>query len=79
MMDGWGDFFFYGFASLNDLPPLFAWRLINLDKFRKWWNGGNGGEDRIEKSNKNGSSDFYAFDTRHFDKGIEVAKGAPGV
>lgn len=36
ILDGWGDYLFYGFAHPNRAGRLQAARLIDLDTFREW-------------------------------------------
>ena len=36
ILDGWGDYFLYGYAGEND--DLSAWGLCRLDEFRRWHN-----------------------------------------
>lgn len=65
ILEGWGDYIFYGFAD-EDAGQLAAWALGNLNVFRLWhhrelWAGRRPGEG---KNNADGSSDFrvYAID-----------------
>ena len=64
IIEGWGDYLFYGFANENNLSQ---WFIGDLKAFRLWFNkelfklpkGELPGEG---KSNLDGSSDFRAFD-----------------
>lgn len=64
IIEGWGDYFFYGFAA-DDVGELKAWGLGKLSVFRLWFNRTiclNGG--RVPGSpqlNRDGSSGFLAF------------------
>lgn len=63
LMDGWGDYFFYGFASPM-ADSLHSWFIGDLDVFRNWVKAteARGGQAGTQKQNKDGSSDFLAFD-----------------
>lgn len=69
IMEGWGDFFFYGFAN-EDETRLAMWRLCDLKEFRVWlfrklYTGKMPG---IEKPNGDGSSTFHAFNVNECEK-----------
>jgi len=57
IMEGWGDYFFYGFGKDND--SLLKWTLADLDVFRTWFNSEK--NTGIKKDNLDGSSSFVAF------------------
>ena len=66
MLDGWGDYFFYGFSNETE-ECLCAWRVITLERlrayiawFRKTHNGDMPG---TLIPNGDGSSDFRSFNT----------------
>ena len=62
IIEGYGDYFFYGFAS-EDESHLHSWIIGDLKVFRLWFNRcltiGNLPWER--KSNNDGSSDFLVF------------------
>ncbi len=63
VIEGWGDFFFYGFAD-QDAQSLRAWRLCDLSVFRLWLNRcllTTGKMPGVRQENPDGSSEFYAF------------------
>lgn len=64
IIEGWGDYFFYGFA--ND-EHLTQWFIGDLKAFRLWfnrelWKMDKGLMPGIEQHNFDGSSGFRAFD-----------------
>lgn len=63
IVEGWGDYFFYGFEGDGDL--LSVWGLGNLNVFRLWFNReivkNKGVLPGIFKKNFDGSSDFLVF------------------
>jgi len=62
ILEGWGDYFFYGFGDTGGKLP--AWVLLNLTVFRSWFHdyvATNGVEPGVEIPNKDGSSAFRAF------------------
>ena len=66
IIEGWGDYFFYGFAS-EDRSRLVQWILGDLRAFRLYYNRClyKGERPGKSKNNIDGSSDFLAF--RHRD------------
>jgi len=80
VIEGWGDYFFYGFAD-EDEKKLAAWRIGDLKKFRLWFNRqltkNKGIVPGMAKINKDGSSDFIAF-AWDFVDGFEIARGRNG-
>lgn len=61
--EGWGHFFFYGFASEDDCE-LCCWRVASLDVFRSWWKFSldkNGIAPGRLRKNRDDSSDFRVF------------------
>jgi len=61
IIEGWGDYIFYGFAGEN----LTEWFIGDLKAFRLWFNSflviNKGVLPGKRKSNPDGSSDFIAF------------------
>ena len=80
IIEGWGDYFFYGFAC-NSADYLIGWLLGDLKVFRLWFmrkmsdDGGN--YPGIKQKNKDGSSDFLAFNVNDMPKGFLVARMPP--
>lgn len=66
IIEGWGDYFFYGFAN-EDETKLYNWKLCKLNAFRLYFNSfivkQKGEIPGIEKINKDRSSSFRAFNT----------------
>jgi len=66
IIEGWGNYFFYGFADKTESHIVF-WIIVSLNEFRLWFNRElvkNKGEIPGEKkNNKDSSSNFIAFDT----------------
>lgn len=64
IIEGWGDYFFYGFANETE-SGLARWTLGNLKVFRLWFNRymatNHGMLPGIEQFNGDGSSVFRAF------------------
>lgn len=63
IIEGWGDYFFYGFGT--DSGTLTAWALCDLRVFRRWHSRelvrGGGRPPGREMSNRDGSSKFHVF------------------
>lgn len=65
IIEGWGDYFFYGFANEAE-DRLVQWLLGDLQVFRHWWAQklyrlGPRQYPGILQRNTDGSSDFLAF------------------
>ena len=65
IIEGWGDYFFYGFASESE-SGLYAWRILSLNVFRLWFNRELCGLDKyktpgVVKTNADKSSSFHVF------------------
>ena len=63
IIEGWGDYFFYGFANKNE-TELDMWKLCDLKVFRLWFNQEllrNKSLPGISKPNLDNSSNFIAF------------------
>ena len=64
IIEGWGDYFFYGFADENE-SHLCAWKLCKLNIFRLWFNQqlfiNKGLIPGILKPNSDNSSSFLAI------------------
>lgn len=64
VIEGWGDYFFYGFSN-EDETELCAWSLCNLKAFRLWFNrelvANKGKMPGQHKDNADNSSDFIVF------------------
>lgn len=61
ILEGWGDFMFYGFANEKE---VFYWKIGDLKIFRTYFSRycvKNKTVPGIKKSNKDSSSDFIAF------------------
>jgi hypothetical protein len=63
IIEGWGDYFFYGFADASNLTQ---WFIGDLKAFRLWfnrelWKMDKGLMPGIEQHNLDGSSDFRIF------------------
>jgi len=83
MVEGWGQYFFYGFSDTAG-QRLSSWCLLDMNKFRLWLNRHlfhNGGKmPGIAKSNGDKSSDFRAFNRNEIEKlhpGFIVGKLLP--
>ena len=77
VLDGWGDYIFYGFAGpTNDF--LCRWFLGDLNVFRSWYSTelmrDPSKTPGIAKSNRDGSSDFAAFELAEMTSGFIVAR-----
>lgn len=64
IVEGWGNYFFYGFSTYDE-TSLLRWSLCRLDAFRLWFNyylaRHNGMIPGIEKNNGDDSSKLRAF------------------
>ena len=65
MIEGWGDYFFYGFADATD-TYIMKYFLGDLNVFREWFNywrinSEDGKAPGIDYPNQDGSSYFRAF------------------
>ena len=60
IIEGWGNYFFYGFANENELVQ---WKLADLNVFRRWYNTElfYGRHPGIKRNNRDNSSYFIAF------------------
>lgn len=74
LVEGWGDYFFYGFG---DNGELLAWTLADLKVFRWWFNHtickNKGVVPGIQQKNHDGSSNFRAFVWSNMPKDFVVA------
>jgi len=77
IVEGWGNYFFYGFCDKNELK-LAKWILCDLNVFRLWFNRQlkiNAGKvPGISKDNIDNSSFFLAFKTTWLPKEFIVAQ-----
>lgn len=76
IIEGWGDYLFYAHAGESTLS---LWHLCNLNVFRLWYNrylaAHSANEYPGEKhTNKDGSSEFYAFSFSDLPEEFIVAK-----
>lgn len=74
IIEGWGDYLFYGFADKSD-TKLAAWKIISLNDFRLWFNReivklDKGELPGTEQCNYDRSSKFRAFDTSKMPKEV---------
>jgi len=62
VIEGWGNYFFYGFSDLEEIN-LLKWSLCDLNVFRLWFNRrlATGKMPGFKKENKDNSSSFIAF------------------
>jgi hypothetical protein len=78
MIEGWGDYFFYGFANESE-TRLQAWRIIDLKPFRLYLAqhmSRNGGSlPGSERKNRDGGSAFRAFNVKHFEHAVVAEWG----
>ena len=74
IIEGWGDYFFYGFAGNDSLK---AFVLADLNIFRSTYHDmvSDGAKKWVEKTNYDGSSDFCAFQWRDFPRNFIVYSG----
>lgn len=65
MLDGWGDYFFYGFADEQE-KNITAWRVITLERLRAyiaWYLKTNGTMPGLVQENRDSSSSFRSFNS----------------
>jgi len=72
IIEGWGDYFFYGFGDDSGLKQ---WTLARLNIFRLWYNSQlyYGNRPGVKKNNKDNSSFFIAFKWADLPKKFIVA------
>lgn len=77
VIEGWGDYFFYGFANEEE-TCLRHWALCSLNEFRVWFTrylAKNKGQlPGIGKDNTDGSSSFKAFSFADLPSRFVIAK-----
>ena len=65
IVEGWGDYLFYGFERASVQGGLAGWKIGKLSVFRDWWNQAacpaSGHQPGEFHSNHDGSSCFRAF------------------
>ncbi len=73
IMNGWGDYFFYGFGQNR---RLVRWTLASLDAFRSWYNSRVYRERLADKkiSNHDNSSELMAFKWQSVGPGFIVGR-----
>lgn len=80
IIEGWGDYFLYGFASKSD-DTLARWTLADLRVFRLWFSRElvrrRGETPGRPKSNHDRSSDFLAFTWAELPTEFVVATSHP--
>lgn len=81
IIEGWGDYFFYGFANEDD-TGLSGWALADMNVFRIWYNRQlvrlpAGVTPGISKQNADGSSHFASFRWCDMPAQFVIATGAP--
>lgn len=78
IIEGWGDYLFYGFCNIEE-TELIAWRILSLNAFRLWFNRSivqNAGKlPGFTKSNHDGSSSFMAFNAKQIPDCIKIEHG----
>jgi hypothetical protein len=77
IIEGWGDYFFYGFAAAEG-DNLARWLLGDLKVFRLWFMRYLAAEHRIpgtRRQNHDGSSGFIAFAVADMPRDFIVATG----
>lgn len=78
IIEGWADYFFYGFSN-EDESGLADWFLGDLNVFRLWFNRqlvkNKGKAPGTLQDNYDGSSSFRAFDRRQMPYDFVVANG----
>jgi len=64
VIEGWGNYIFYGYANQND-TAIEKWLIGDLSRFRLWFSyelmKNKGQVPGIDKNNHDGSSDFRVF------------------
>ena len=77
IIEGWGDYFFYGFSD-EDERRLLSWRLGDFKAFRLWFNRqlvvNHGVIPGAARVNGDKSSNFSAFRWDNIE-GFEIARG----
>lgn len=75
IIQGWGDYFFYGFTDQLELE-IISWRMIDLSKFRLYFNRYLYAKKEIgiKQKNNDGSSDFWAFSIEEFPDDLVFAQ-----
>lgn len=75
VLSGWGDYIFYGFAAANS-AALAAWFLGDLKVFRLWHHQQlqAGRQPSTRQRNKDGSSDFCAYQIDDLPETFVVAR-----
>jgi len=74
IIEGWGDYFFYGFGGDSGL--LLKWCLCDLKVFRLWYVKElyNGNKPGILHANTDKSSDFLSFKINALPSGFVIAQ-----
>ena len=78
MLEGWGDWMFYGHADQTEKGKLNRWMLIDLHKWRKklLGEGYRGGWEHLAQSQSNGDgTHFMAFDVRKMPEVLIASSG----
>jgi len=82
LLEGWGDYFLYGFADESD-ADIFAWTLADLRVFRLWFfrrlAGNQGKVPGTSKDNHDESSSFHAFRWDELPPDFIIARHVPTV
>lgn len=80
ILEGWGDYFLYGFADESDTAVL-AWTLCDLKVFRLWFHQqmfkNRGHVPGLAKDNKDDSSTFRVFEWRNLPPEFIIASHRP--
>ena len=75
ILEGWGDYIFYGFANEND-TDLIYWFIGDLKVFRLWFlrQLSSNSKKRERKNNSDNSSKFFAFNKNELPKDFIFAE-----
>ncbi len=74
IVEGWGDFLFYGFSNKEETKLCF-WKLCDLNIFRLWFAEDNEkySTAKLELNNFDGSSNFRVFNTNRMPENFILA------
>jgi hypothetical protein len=66
IIEGWGDWMFYGFAKTEEPPSIFPWFIVDLNAFRRHYSERSENGLRFESKSTQDSKEFLAFDIDSF-------------